>query len=480
MRWTAVAQAASQAVWVLANPILFRLLTPSEYGLSQTALVALGIFSAITGLGITVAVIQRPQLSEGELQTAFWASLMAAGLVFVLGAGAAPFIAWLYGEPSLLWLCLAYAGSFFFGAATTMAVAILSRDLRFDRQVGIGLFSALSEAGFTIGLAYAGFGAMSLALGALFAKLPAAAVALKLSGFRPRLHFKWDELKSLRRFSLYYTGEVAANYLYNNIDYLTVSYVLGRAAHGVYTQAFKLVHYPYDQFTPVVQRVMLAAFSRQQHDDAALREGYLAATRGLAVLCAPLLIFFAVAAEFIVGAYLGERWLPAVPYVRILAAVGGLKCVVTCVGLILNAKGRADLGFRWNLIALAVMTAGMLVGVRYGVVGVCWAWVITFLPQAAAILAITHRLVGLKNRDFLKALAPAAVFAVVFFAYVYGLRLGLYSTFGERHGLVGLILLGAALPVYVLGVRSLCPEFWEGVFGRKKPQPGIAPGPSLD
>jgi O-antigen/teichoic acid export membrane protein len=468
IRWLSVAQILTQGVQLIGAPILARLLEPADFGLFYMVTVALGFFGAVSSLGIGTAVIQRRDLTEDDLQTAFWAMIGAGALVFAVGALAMPVIAHIYGEPRLIGLGIAYAATFLTGSLGGLPYALLSREMAFGRQVVLSLVGVVISVGASVLFAFLGFGPWSFVIGALAPQIPTGILALWLVRFRPRRHFRWEELRKLRRFSLFLTGEMAANYLYNNLDYLTVGYVLGRTAHGFYTQAFNLAHMPYSQVTPIVTRVMFAAFARQQGDDAALRQGYLKVTSSLLVITAPILAYAAVAAELIVSAYLGEKWMSIVPYVRILALVGALKCVATCVGLIINAKGRSDVGFRLNLLAVGVMAAGMFVGVRYGVAGVCWAWIAVFLPLTVVVQAMSHRLIALSARAYLAAMARPALFVVGFTLSLILARHALLTqlpTLDLR--LAGLLLLGLAVPLYALGVRFICPELWRSIFARR-------------
>ncbi|MDI1483763.1 lipopolysaccharide biosynthesis protein [Polyangium sp. y55x31] len=467
IRWVSLAQIVTHGVWLVGTPILARLLEASDFGLFYTASVALGFFGSISSLGLNTAVIQRRDLSEDELQTAFWASVGAGALVFTLGALAMPLIAWIYRDERLIGVGIAYAATFLSSSLMNMPLAFLAREMRFAQQVIVSFTSAVLSATIAISSAYLGFGVYSLVWGALIAQTVASVLALRLARFRLRLHFRWDELKKLRRFSLYLAGELGANYLYNNLDYLAVGYVLGTKAHGFYTQAFNLAHFPYSQMTPPVTKVMFAAFARQQKDDAALREGYLNATSGLAVVTAPILAFLGVATEFVVGGYLGEKWISIIPYVRILAVLGALKCVVSCVGLIINAKGRSDIGFRWNLFSLVIMAGAMGIGVRHGVMGVCWAWLIVFMPLSVAIKAITHSLVALPARVYLARMARPVLFVLAFTGLLVLARSALaWALPAASVKTTGLLLLVVALPPYAFGVRFLCPGVWYGIFGQ--------------
>jgi O-antigen/teichoic acid export membrane protein len=214
---------------------------------------------------------------------------------------------------------------------------------------------------------------------------------------------------------------------------------------------------------PSISRVVFSAFSRQQDDNEALAQGYLRATRTLAAVTFPVLAFLGVFADVVVDVYFGERWHGAIPYVRILAVVGALKCVVTCVGLLINAKGRADLSFRWSVFILAVMSVALGYGVRFGVEGVCWAWVAVFVPQSVAIKIISHRLIGLPARRYVASLAPAVGLSLLLLVLLLGLRGCFLAWLGESAlSWSALLALVAVLPLYGVGVWKLCPWVFRG------------------
>jgi O-antigen/teichoic acid export membrane protein len=461
IKWMALAQILSQLLMIISNPTLARWLTETDYSLYNIVVTALGFLSVIVGFGFSAAIIQRPTLSDDELHSAFWASAISGGVVCLLSAACMPLISWYYEKPELLWLGVTYSLTFALSPWILVPNAILSRRMTYNKQVIINLCSSILSASATLFYAWLGMGPWSWVLGALTMQIPTAFIAMRVAEFTPRAHFKTQDLKGMREFSFYLTAETACNYLFSNIDYLVISKMLGDVEHGRYTQAYMITHYPYNQFTPPVSRVLFSAFSRQQNDDEALTKSYLEATRSLAILVGPILVFIVIAAEFVIGGYLGDKWLPIIPYVEVLALIGWLKCIVTWVGTVINAKGQTKLGFRWNLICMVFMLIGILIGVQYGTLGVCWAWVIVFIPQAIAIKHITHKMINLPAKRYLQNIFPALLFVVVLW-FVMGLLRSVFdSLFGtDRVNLVGFLLFLVWLPVYLLGLRAFAPSVW--------------------
>lgn len=466
IKWMALAQVVSQILSVLVHPTLSRWLTETDFSLYNIVTMALGFLSVIVGFGFSSAIIQRPTLSDDELSSAFWASALSGLAVSLVSMATMPFVAWYYEKPDLLWLGVVYSLTFALSPWILIPNALMSRRMTYNKQVIVNLCSSIIAAGATIFYAWRGFGPWSWVLGALTMQVPTMLVAMTVAKFRPRAHFKLSDLKGMREFSFYLTAETACNYIFSNIDYLVVSKILGDVEHGRYTQAYTLTHYPFNQFTAPVSRVLFSAFSRQQHDDEALTRSYLEATRSLAVLVGPILVFIVSAAEFVIGGYLGEKWLPIIPYVKVLALIGWLKCIVTWVGTVINAKGQTKIGFRWNLIWMIVMTIGISIGVHWGTLGVCWAWVIVFIPQAVAIKHITHQMINLPPRRYLQNIVPSLLFVIALWAGLGILRELLDVGFGpNRINLVGLILFAVWVPLYLVGIRAFCPAVWGSIAG---------------
>ncbi|MCD4676671.1 MAG: polysaccharide biosynthesis C-terminal domain-containing protein [Desulfobacula sp.] len=84
----------------------------------------------------------------------------------------------------------------------------------------------------------------------------------------------------------------------------------------------------------------------------------------------------AVVAPVAVPIIFGEQWLPSVILIQLLTVVGLLRSIGNPVGSLLLAKGRADLGFKWNVAVMITQISGLYLGAKLGgVVGVAIAFV---------------------------------------------------------------------------------------------------------
>jgi PST family polysaccharide transporter len=112
------------------------------------------------------------------------------------------------------------------------------------------------------------------------------------------------------------------------------------------------------------------------------------------------------AEPFILTVY-GEKWAGVVPILQILCLTGINQSVMTTVGWIYTALGRTDLMFKWGMFSGVMVLASFWIGLRWGVLGVAWAYVlVSYVVLSYPGWAVPGRLVGITVGDMLRNLAP--------------------------------------------------------------------------
>ena len=178
-----------------------------------------------------------------------------------------------------------------------------------------------------------------------------------------------------------------------------------------------------------------------------------------------------VVADDAVALVLGPKWLEMAPLVAVLAFAMPMFTLYSLFGPAVTALGRTGITMKSAMIGAVVMSAAFLLGIRWGVAGLAWAWVLAFpvVPLAAFIQA--RGPLGLSVRGTAGAIAPglaasaamAMVVALAEFA-LEGLaswqRLPLLVALGGASYLALLLITSRAALVEVIGLLS-----------RPKPQP---------
>jgi O-antigen/teichoic acid export membrane protein len=352
------------------------------------------------------------------------------------------------------------APTFLLAGLSVLPRALLERNLRFKALGLVEAAGAALNGGTAIALALSGHGVWSVVAGIWAAAVLQFAAYWATAGVRPGLAFTREELGELLRFGTSVLGSRMLGYFNGNVDYLIVGRLMGSAALGVYSLAYKLVTMPLTKVSHVVLRVAYPTFSRLQGDDEAFQRHYLTLVATLAAVSFPLLAGLAIFAPEIIGLVFGARWDAAVLPTRVLCLVGVCKALVCSIGVVFMSKGRPGLELKLNLYGAVKLPIFLLIGAPWGLPGVAWAYLASSLTGMPVQQHFANRLLGLSWRRYLQALAPAAGATA---AMALGLGAWHWLALAPWASLAGALLLGPALYLPILQGLGFD---WRGLLGR--------------
>jgi len=231
-----------------------------------------------------------------------------------------------------------------------------------------------------------------------------------LAGWRPRIVMPGRHALSLLKFGIHVSLGALLWFAWSNADYAVVSKLIGPAALGYYALAFQLISLPVQKLTGNVNQAVYPLYCRIQHDRALLRDWYLRVTALLSLLGMPVLGGMAIVANDAFALVLGEKWLPAVVPFQVLAVVGMLMTVSYSLSPLINALGRPDINLRYTIISTIILPSGFVIfGLAYGLVGICWAWLILYPLIEVWIVHSTRHLTGCGVKDLAIAQFPVVM-----------------------------------------------------------------------
>jgi len=221
------------------------------------------------------------------------------------------------------------------------------------------------------------------------------------------MRFDKSSIKGLWSYSIRSMGTSILHYSGTNIDYLIVGRLLGPMALGYYSIVYNLVTLPQRQLATIITGVSFPAFSKIQDDQERLKRGYLKNVTYIALFSFPLLGGLAVVAPEFIKVVFGHKWIPAIVPLQILSIAGILYAIGTPINPLLLAKGRADLDLKMTMLRLAMIALFVLLGSRYGVVGVACAITIFAFIFIPIFQNIVNSLIKINMKEYYRSIAAA-------------------------------------------------------------------------
>ena len=428
--WALLETASSAALGLVSVLVLSRLLTPAEFGVATVALAFSQYGDLIIGSLLTGSIIQRPELTERALDTAFWMSVAlggAAALGFWAVSGP---VARFYGQPELAGYIAALGVSALLTGAGVLPQALLARQLNLRSLTVRALASRLLALTATIALAAQGGGAWAIVAGALVSGLATAILSWCAGVRRPRLQFSGESFWKFLSFGWPITGQELLLSVVNRVFPLLVGLFHGAEALGYLNFATKLVDPVAGILGGSAYRLGLPMFSALQGDKPALQRVFQMASGYSFAFAAPALVGLAAVAEDAVPLLFGDRWRPAITIVQILALYNAVALTRAFVFPCITALGAPRRNLVTAMIAACAVIAGTFATKHAGIAVVALVWAARFaftLPISVRQLSATAQLAASQQfQPFLaSSLACAGMFVVVQLASHFVVQLGL-------------------------------------------------------
>lgn len=398
--WSAISQVGQQISQILIAVILARLLSPDDFGLLGMATVFTGFVAIFGELGISSALIQKQDINEEHLSSAFWLNIFTGillTLIFIMGSSA---IARFYNRPELKLIMFALSFNFVFTSFAIVQRTILTKDMNFKALATRDMLAFVISGILGIYLAYNGYGVWSLVYQLFSFTVISSILLWVVSKWRPKFIFSISAIKDILGFSLNLTGFNIVNYFARNIDQLLIGKFLGAQALGFYSLAYKMMLYPLQNISMVANRVMFPAFSKIQHDLENVRNIYLRMVKAASLITFPLMFGLFIIAPELINVILGPKWQAVAILIKIFCVCGMVQSIGVISGNIFLSQGRADIQFKFGVIGSITVFVCIAIGLQWGILGVVIFYTCEQLLWGLFVMNLTGSLIKVHFINF--------------------------------------------------------------------------------
>jgi O-antigen/teichoic acid export membrane protein len=414
-------QAVKFLLQTASTVALARLLKPQDFGLIAMASAIIGLIGSWTDLGLSNATVQRSEITHAQVSVLFWINCALGTGVMLVVALLAPAIAWFYHEPRLVGVTLALSTNFFLAGLTIQHRALLRRQMRFKLIAMIESLSMAFGIATGIAMAWLQFGYWSLVGVSVGVSVLNCALVWATCGWRPGAFRRRVGARPMLAFGANVIGFQFLTYFTRNFDNILIGRVLGAAALGIYSKAYGLLTLPMSQINWPLSAVLLPALSRLQDKPPEYARLFLHATRAIALVTVPIVVFSFFLAEDTVLVFLGRQWLAAGRVFQLLAPAAAASAIAFAPNWLCQSLGRPRRQVHYALVSAPVCVAGFLIGIKWGITGVAVSFSLTFTILFSAYVAYAASGSPVKCSEialsFWSALWPSCIAGLAAFAF---------------------------------------------------------------
>ena len=412
--WSAIGNWGDQLISFLVLIVLTRLLGPESFGLVGMATV----FTAFVGLfaeqGLGRAIVQRKDLEEAHLSTAFWTNLAVGSGLTLIGILLAPATAALYHEPELTLIVALLSTNFLVTALSSTQQALFERELNFQALSTRRLVAAVAGGIAGILAAILGAGVYALVIKTLVTGMIGVILLWRISTWRPKLEYSKRHLRDIFNFGATMMGVRFTNFVRTRLDDFLIGLFLGPTALGYYVVAYRLARLALDMFTTLIGGVAVTTFSRIQDDLIRLRRAFMKSTQLVALITFPIFTGMMILAKELIVFFSGEHWLPSVRPMQILSIASFTLTMQFVNSYLIIATGKPAQLLRINIVCMVITAAAFTWSVRSGIGSVATAYTAVNASFFFVYLFVAHRILEFDLRKyFIQMLWPAAASGIM-------------------------------------------------------------------
>ncbi len=411
--WSAVERFSVQGIQFLLTIVIARILSPDDYGL----VAMLGIFMALSQVlidsGFANALIQKKNRSETDYSTVFYFNTVGSVLVYGFLFLCAPSIANFFDEPQLKLITRVVGLNLIINSLGIVQQARLTIDLNFKRQAQASLIAVVISGGIGLWMAYNGWGVWTLVWQGLLNNLFRVLFLWIFSRWLPCGLFSFQSFRILFSFGAKLMLSSMLHTVYTNCYSLIIGKVFSASELGFFNRSYTLAQFPSTNFTNIMVRAVYPIQCRYQDDMLQLRSIFMKYMRISCYLIFPVMISVTALAEPLVSLILTDKWLPAVPFLRILCIAFMWDPVMKINHNILNVKGRTDYFLYAEIIKKLVAFTILFVTIPFGVMIMCWGLVAYALVDLIIIIYFSRKITGIGYMRQLKELSPVIMLNTV-------------------------------------------------------------------
>jgi O-antigen/teichoic acid export membrane protein len=413
--WSFLDKFGQQLIFLGSSIVLMRILEPSEYGLIGALAVFIAFSTLLVDSGFTRALLNRKQITPQEYSSVFYFNLLLSVLLYLLLFAGAPLIARLFHDPRIVPVSRILFLTLILNAAGMIQQTHLTKRADFRGLTRVNLTAQLIAVGVAILLAVNDYGVWALVAQTILYAFFRTLFLWFYSRWMPLRVFSLKLLRSFAGLSYKLVVTSLINAFFNNIYPAIIAFFYPNAMHqvGYYNQALKYQEIPFTILSNTFRSVSMLILPEINDQTERLHRVVSKMMKSLAFLSFPVGLLMILIAEPTFTFLFQEKWLPAVPYFRMLCLAGIISPFAFVLNELFIAREKANYFLGVEIVRRIILVLLIALLFRYGIMGLAASWVIYTYITLIISLILTGRLISYSLSAFVRDVLPYLLLALI-------------------------------------------------------------------
>ncbi|WP_417538414.1 lipopolysaccharide biosynthesis protein [Marinobacter sp.] len=397
-------QLVQRGLGIISTLILARLLLPEHFGVVALVIIALQFFELLVEIGNQQYIIQKTDVTEADLNTAWSMDIVIKSGMFVLILLLAPTLADFFETPELTIALTVAAITLPLRALKSPGMMLLAREINYRPIFKLTLWQKGLSFIVVIGWAFISPSHWAIISGTVVSGLIFTIGSYGVHDFRPRwtlIHFRqqWQ-------FSQWLLLRGIVGFTRSQIDNLMVSRLFGTAQLGGYNLVREVSLLPALSAIIPMSEPLLAAISESKADKQALAYRIRLSLALMITVLTPITAFIMLYPELIIRVLLGPDWSEFAPLLEPFGLFFFTFCLFALISDAIIAQGRVKLLFWFDVVSTAVIISTLWLTATGGLEVMAWARGWLAVVTTMALLLILEQQTGFSSAKLLLLCIP--------------------------------------------------------------------------
>ncbi|AFP31114.1 lipopolysaccharide biosynthesis protein [Marinobacter sp. BSs20148] len=383
-------QLFQRSLGLISTLILARLLLPEDFGIVAMVAISLQFFETLADAGNKHYIIQKTDVTDQDLNTAWTMNLTIKIVMAVLIIFAAPWVSKYFEMPELsVALCVA-ALAMPIRALQNPVLMLMAKQMNYQPIFVLSIWQKAISFFVVVTFAVIHPSYWAIITGELVAAVVLAIGSYTIHTYRPALTLSTMGLQW--HFSKWLILRGIVGFTRSQIDNLIVSKLFGTSQLGGYHLTRELATFPALSVVIPGSEPLQAAIAERKNQPEELAYRIRLSLFMMIVLLTPLTVFMAAYSELIVNVILGAQWAEFEDLLRPFAMFFFTFCLFALVSDAFVATGQVRALFVFDLVS-TVIIVGFLVNLKnIDLVTMAWArgW-LAVLTTIALLFMLQYR-----------------------------------------------------------------------------------------
>lgn len=417
--WRMMERFGAQGVTFIVSLVLARVLDPEIYGTVALVTVITSILQVFIDGGLGAALIQKKDADNYDFSTVFYFNIVFCFMLYGVLFISAPLFASAYSEPDLTPVVRTSGLILIISGVKNILQAYVSKYLLFKKFFFATLGGTIAAAITGIWMAYHGYGVWALVAQNLINTGIDTIILWMIVRWRPKCYFSYKRLRILFSYGWKLLVSALIDRLWTQLRQLIIGGLYSAKDLAFYNKGHEFPEYATAAINTSIDSVLLPVMAKSQDNIEEVRDLTRRSIMLSSYVMWPVMMGLSACAEPMIRILITEKWIAAVPYLRIFCITYAFYPVHSANLSAIKAVGRSDIFLKLEIIKKVSSAIILFVSMWSGPMVMAFSLLISGILGQVINSWPNKKLLGYSYRQQVRDIFPSVLLSAFMFLAVY-------------------------------------------------------------